>query len=54
MRRYDFVEVRGGSCPQSDPCEALSYHGFLGMEDQVIQVITDWLSGKNVPSKIGQ
>lgn len=52
--RVDFVEVRGGSHPQSDPCEALSYHGFLGMEDQVVQVITDWLSGKTLPSKIGQ
>jgi len=52
--RVDFVEVRGGSWPKSDPCEALSYHGFLGMEEQVVQVITDWASGKAVPSKIGQ
>ncbi len=52
--KVDFVEVRGGSPPRSIPCEAMSYHGYLDMEEPVVQVITDWISGKNVPSLIGQ
>jgi len=51
--KVDFVEVLGGSPPQSDPCQAMSYHGFLGREDQVVQVIADWIAGKPVPAQIG-
>lgn len=28
---------------QSDPCEALSPHGFLGIEPAVVQRISDWI-----------
>ena len=35
-RKVDFVEVQGGDPPQSGPCQALSQHGFLGVEDQVV------------------
>jgi hypothetical protein len=51
--RVDFVEVLGGSPPQSGPCQALSNHGFLGREDQVVQVIAEWIAGKQVPGQIG-
>lgn len=51
--RVDFVEVQGGDPPQSGPCQAMSHHGFLGREDQVVQVIADWISGKPVPAQIG-
>lgn len=51
--RVDFVEVQGGDPPQSGPCQAMSYHGFLGREDQVVQVIADWITGKRVPTQIG-
>ena len=51
--RVDFVEVLGGKPPESQPCEAMSAHGFLGKEREVVQVITDWVSRKAVPSKIG-
>jgi predicted dienelactone hydrolase len=51
--KVDFVEVQGGSPPQSGPCRTLSYHGFLGREDQVVQVMADWLAGKQVPAQIG-
>ncbi len=50
--RVSFVEVLGGSAPRSTPCEALSEHGFLGMEAKVVRVITDWLSGGLVPARI--
>jgi hypothetical protein len=28
---------------QSDPCEAFSPHGFLGIEAAVVQRISDWI-----------
>ena len=51
--KVDFVEVQGGDPPQSGPCKAMSYHGFLGREDQVVRVIADWIAGKPVPAQIG-
>ena len=51
--KVDFVEVQGGDPPQSGPCQALSQHGFLGVEDQVVKVIVDWASGKSVPASVG-
>ena len=28
---------------QSDPCEAMSPHGYLGIEADVVQRISDWI-----------
>lgn len=42
------VEVRyvsGGSTPRSAPCDALSPHGFLGIEDQVVNEMLRFISG---------
>lgn len=39
----DFVEVSGGDLAKSGPCEALSAHGFLGVEQQAIIPIIDWV-----------
>ena len=52
--KVNFVEVRGGDTRQSDPCNPLSYHGFLGVEDQVVRVITDWAAGKSIPPQVGR
>lgn len=43
--KVDFVGVTGGLPPASDPCEALSNHGFFGIEDQVVDIIAKWVSG---------
>ena len=51
--KVNFIEVQGGAPPQADPCKAMSYHGFLGREDQVVRVIADWIAGKQVPAQIG-
>jgi hypothetical protein len=52
--RVHFVEVRGGMPqPAAGPCGPLHYHGFPGMEPQVVKVITGWLSGETVPPLIG-
>lgn len=37
------VMVNGGGNPTGDPCEALHYHGFIGMEKEVVALITDWM-----------
>ena len=40
------VEVKmfsGGDDPISKPCRALSYHGFLGIEDDVVSHISDFI-----------
>jgi dienelactone hydrolase len=40
------VEVRlfhGGDPPRSKPCRAMSQHGFLGIEDDVVKTIADFI-----------
>lgn len=52
--QVDVVIVTGGSLAASGPCNALSSHGFYGVEKPVIQVIRDWIAGKAVPERIGR
>ncbi len=35
--------LTGGTAPRSGPCEALSPHGFLGIEDQASAAILAWI-----------
>jgi len=42
-RKVDVVMLDGGSPPQSDPCEAKSEHGFLGIEGQAIARIAAFI-----------
>lgn len=35
--------VSGGGNPSGDPCEAMHYHGFIGMEKEAVAMITDWI-----------
>lgn len=35
--------ANGGANPRGDPCEALHWHGFVGMEKEAVAIITDWL-----------
>ena len=40
------VEVKmfsGGDTPISKPCKAMSYHGFLGIEDEVVSFISGFI-----------
>lgn len=50
----NLVGVTGVIPPASGPCDALSNHGFYGMDKPVVKVITDWLSGKPIPEKISK
>lgn len=51
--RTQFIEVLSGDPARSGPCEALSLHGYLGKEREVVTAITDWIQGKPVVEKIG-
>ena len=37
------VLVDGGSNPTGDPCGAMHYHGYIGMEKEVVDLITAWI-----------
>lgn len=46
LKTASTVEVlafEGGDPPQSGACDALSYHGFLGIESQVVGAIGAWI-----------
>jgi hypothetical protein len=38
----DVIAMSGGAT-RGDPCEAQSYHGYFGIDDQVVKSITAWL-----------
>jgi len=44
--RKELIAVSGGSAPLSDPCEALSRHGYIGIEDEVVGDIARWIKGR--------
>jgi pimeloyl-ACP methyl ester carboxylesterase len=44
--RKELIAVQGGDTPRSEPCEALSRHGYLGIEDKVVATIADWIVAK--------
>jgi hypothetical protein len=41
--RVHVHHVSGGSTPIDDPCDALAPHGFFGIDQKVIEVITKWI-----------
>jgi pimeloyl-ACP methyl ester carboxylesterase len=41
--RTEVMLFSGGNPPQSDACEALSEHGFFGIEAQVVEAIAGWV-----------
>jgi len=43
--RKELIAVSGGSPPDPNPCEPISRHGFLGIEDQVVALIAKWIKG---------
>ena len=38
----DVVSLSGGTT-KGDPCEAQSYHGYLGIDGEVVKSVTGWL-----------
>lgn len=44
--RAALITVRGGSEPESGPCDPLSNHGFFGREAEVARAIRAWMLGQ--------
>lgn len=42
-RKVEVKMYSGGDTPKSKPCNAMSYHGFLGIEDRVVNFISDFI-----------
>ena len=40
--REQLIPIKGGES-RGDPCEAFAYHGFNGLERQVVGRIADWI-----------
>jgi pimeloyl-ACP methyl ester carboxylesterase len=43
--RKELITFRGGES-HGDPCEALAYHGYNGLEKEVAERIAAWVTGK--------
>lgn len=41
--KTELLTFEGGLPPKSDPCEAFSAHGYLGLEAEVVSAITAWI-----------
>lgn len=44
--KVEVVLLEGGLPPQSEPCEAKSQHGFLGIEDQAVGAIAKFVKAQ--------
>jgi len=44
--RGQLITFQGGDPPITDACEALSRHGYLGLESQVVAAIAEWIKAK--------
>jgi alpha-beta hydrolase superfamily lysophospholipase len=41
--RKELLMFQGGDPPRGDPCEPYAAHGFIGIEDEVVGAIADWI-----------
>lgn len=41
---YGFKAVSGGTEPSGDPCGNQHYHGFIGMEQQAVTDVANWIN----------
>jgi pimeloyl-ACP methyl ester carboxylesterase len=46
-RKVDVVLLDGGAPPQSDPCEAKSQHGFLGIEAEAVNAMARFVKANS-------
>jgi hypothetical protein len=44
--RKELITFEGGDPTRSDPCEALSRHGYIGLEPKVVAAISGWIKAK--------
>jgi pimeloyl-ACP methyl ester carboxylesterase len=44
--KFPLITVHGGDAARSDPCEAISAHGFLGRERETVEAVVNWMLKK--------
>lgn len=47
--KKELIMVKGGGPVKGPPCEAFHYHGYVGIEDEVVVRITDWIKANSPP-----
>lgn len=52
--RTPLVTVSGAHDSRGNPCDALSEHGFVGMEVKTIRAILSWISTGKVPPDVSE
>ena len=50
--RFPLISVSGGIPPQSDPCEAMSAHGYIGKEAETVKAISQWVLKQAYPKEV--
>lgn len=53
LTKVTLVRVSGGKGDLDNPCDSLGFHGFYGVEQEVVKTILDWVAGKAVPGLVG-
>jgi dienelactone hydrolase len=48
-RKLDVIWMEGGLPAKSEPCNALSPHGFYGLDNEVVGRITGWIKAQSLP-----
>lgn len=51
-KKFPLISVSGGDPPQSEPCEAMSQHGYLGREAPTTQAMRNWMLGREFAREI--
>ena len=46
------LTVRGGGPQQGDPCEARSFHGYIGVERETVLAMRSWVKTGQVPGDV--
>jgi hypothetical protein len=49
---YPLISVSGGDPARSDPCEAFSAHGYLGVEAATVSAMSKWMLGLEYPKTV--
>ncbi len=50
--KHPLISVSGGDPARSDPCEAFSAHGYLGVEAATVAAISRWMLGLEFPRTV--
>jgi predicted alpha/beta-hydrolase family hydrolase len=47
--KKELLAFSGGDFSISDPCEARSYHGFMGLDAEVVTAVASWIKAASTP-----